>query len=164
MLRNSAINLCLKLGLALPLLYATLAAFVVPDHVLSLWPTFISTKFNESILVFISGLATFALVVWLFSRKWKFQCAISITILIALVGLLNITNIPFVMTLAPLFFIAAGLTLRYYPRIRIMTQTRVTPLAHITPLDDLDDEDDEGEVVESDIHAEHDQHIFVPKQ
>lgn len=192
MIRNSAINLSLKVGLTVPLAYTALAAVVVPEKVLSYWPEFISSNINESILVFASGLAALGMIGWIFSGKKKFAAAVTLTVLLALGGLVNITNIPFLVSLAPLFFIAAALSLRYYPRIRIISRTRVTPLVHLTPIDEdgehlaeIEDEDDYNDyedddsdddsdgkstpgsatiVVESDIHTEHDQHIFVPKQ
>lgn len=95
------------------------------------------------------------------------------TVLLVLAGLFNLTNVPFIVDIAPLFFISLALSLRYYPRVRIIAQTKVTPLASLTVHDDLDEvssdtnssENNSTEtVVESDTHLEHDQHIFVPKQ
>lgn len=173
MLRNSIINFTLKLGLSFSLFYAGLAALIVPDHVLSFWPTFLSSNLNESFLVFLSGIVCFGLIGWIFSKKIQFTSAVTTGILIALVGLFNLTNVPFIVDLAPLFFISLALSLRYYPRVRVVAQTKVTSLATVTVHDDLDevsphtisDESNSVEtVVESGIHEEHDQHIFVPKQ
>jgi hypothetical protein len=173
MLRNSIINFTLKLGLAFSLFYAGLAAFVVPDHVLSFWPLFISKNANESALVFVSGFCSFALIGWLFSKKMQFSSAVTTGSAIALVGLFNITNVPFIVDLAPLFFISLGLSFRYYPRIRVIAQTKVTSLASVTVHENMDDDQmagkdsDLGEsvqsIVESGVHTEHDQHIFIPK-
>ncbi len=173
MLRNSIINFTLKIGLAFPLFYTGLAAIIVPDHVISFWPDFISANLSESFLVFFSGLVSFGLIGWIFSKKLQFSSAVTMTSLIGLAGLCNITNVPFIVDLAPLFFISLALAFRYYPRVRVIAQTRVTSLATVTVHDDLDevsphtasDESNSTEtVVESGIHEEHDQHIFVPKQ
>lgn len=182
MLRNSIINFTLKLGIAFSLFYAGLAAFVVPDHVLSFWPNFISSNVNESALVFISGFCSFALIGWLFSKKKQFASAVATGSAIALVGLFNITNVPFVVDLAPLFFISLALAFRYYPRIRVVAQTKTTSLASVTVHEIMEDDgpfsgrmagkdsslsglgESVESVVESGVHTEHDQHIFIPKQ
>lgn len=159
MLRNSVINFTLKLGLAFPLFYAGLASLVVPQHVLSFWPTFIASNINETVIIILSGLCSFGLIGWLFSNKKQFASAVTTGSAFALVGLFNIKNVPFIIDLAPLFFIALALSFRYYPRIRVIAQTKVTSLANVT---DLDEEVET--VVESGVHTEHDQHIFIPKQ
>lgn len=179
MLRNSIINFTLKIGLAFSLFYTVLASIVVPDHVISFWPNFLSSNLNESFLVFLTGLVAFGLIAWIFSNKFQFASAVSISIALALAGIFNLTNVPFIVDVAPLFFISLALSLRYYPRVRVIAQTKVTPLASITVHDDLDEiasyaakttSDTENEsnsvesVVESDTHLDHDQHIFVPKR
>jgi hypothetical protein len=173
MLRNSIINFTLKLGLAFSLFYTGLACIIVPDYVILYWPNFLSSNLSESFLVFTSGLVSFGLIAWLFSNKFQFASATTTTALFAITGLFNITNVPFIVDLAPLFFISLALSLRYYPRVRVIAQTKVTPLASVTVHDDLDevssntnlDENNSTEtVVEADTHLEHDQHIFVSKQ
>ncbi len=176
MLRNSIINFILKIGLAFSLFYTGLASIIVPDHVISFWPNFLSSNLSESFLVFLTGLVSFGLIAWIFSNKFQFTSSTTITILLAITGLFNLTNVPFIVDIAPLFFISLALSLRYYPRVRVIAQTKVTPLANITVHDDLDEiasntTDNTNEesnsvesVVESDTHLEHDQHIFVPKQ
>lgn len=173
MLRNSIINFILKIGLAFSLFYTGLASIIVPDHVISFWPKFLSSNLNESFLVFITGIISFVFIGWIFSNKFQFTSAVSIAVALALAAVFNLTNVPFIVDIAPLLFISLALSLRYYPRVRVIAQTKVTPLANITVHDDLDevtphttsDESNSVEsVVESDIHEEHDQHIFVPKQ
>lgn len=179
MLRNSIINFTLKIGLSFSLFYTVLASIVVPEHVISFWPNFLSSNLNESFLVFLTGLFAFGFIVWIFSNKFQFVSVVSITVVLALAGIFNLTNVPFIVDVAPLFFISLALSLRYYPRVRVIVQTKVTPLASITVHDDLDEvassaskvasgADNESNsvesVVESDTHLEHDQHIFVPKQ
>lgn len=163
MLRNIAVNAVLKIGLILPLAYAGLAALVIPDKVLTFWPSFVVNNLNESFIIFVSGVLPFALIIWICSHRRDFASALTITILIFLTGITNIKNVPFLIDLAPLFFISLALSLRYYPRIRIMAQTKVTPLTNIT-IEDEDLEEKIESVVESEIHREHDQHIFIPKQ
>ncbi len=173
MLRNSVINFALKLGLAFSLFFSGLASLVVPDHVLSFWPSFITSNLNESFILLISGIVSFGLIGWLFSKKAQFASATTTGACIALTGLFNLTNVPFIVDIAPLFFISLALSLRYYPRIRVIAQTKVTPLSSITIHKNLDNSpgikgpeisDVTESVVESGVHEEHDQHIFVPKQ
>ncbi|MDQ5912004.1 MAG: hypothetical protein QG568_217 [Patescibacteria group bacterium] len=173
MLRNSIINFTLKLGLAFSLFYTGLACIIVPDYVILYWPNFLSSNLSESFLIFMSGLVSFGLIAWIFSNKLQFASSTTMTVLLVLAGLFNLTNVPFIVDIAPLFFISLALSLRYYPRVRIIAQTKVTPLASVTVHDDLDEvssapnssENNSTEtVVESDTHLEHDQHIFVPKQ
>lgn len=173
MLRNSIINFTLKVGLAFSLFYTVLASIIVPDHVISFWPNFLASNLNESFLVFLTGLISFGLICWVFSNKLQFASAVTTGAMLALTGIFNISNVPFIIDLAPLFFISLALSFRYYPRVRVIAQTKVTSLATVTVHDDLDevsphtvsDESNSVEtVVESGIHEEHDQHIFVPKQ
>lgn len=173
MLRNSAINIVLKVGLSISLLLTALAGFVVPQNVSARWPSFIVNHSNEYLIGIFTSIVCLALVVWLFSSKKKFIAASSITVAIALAGLFNITDFSYLFELSPLFFISLALTLRYYPRIRVLTQTKVTPLTHVSHIDidgeHFSEETEDGSsehitgVVEADIHAEHDQHIFIPK-
>ncbi len=167
MLRNTAINLSLKIGLAIPFMYTCLASFFVPDHVLSFWPKFIVRHINETVILFITGLGTLIFVVsMLFFRSsdhQKFVVSSSGMIAIALVGLSNLDNVPFLIDLVPLFFIALALTLRYYPRVRVVAETKITPLANVT-IQKHKYAEVKDTVVEVGIDAEHDQHIFVPKQ
>lgn len=173
MLRNSAINIVLKVGLSISLLFTALAGFVVPQNVSARWPSFMVNPSSEYLIGIFTSIVCLALVVWLFSSKKKFIAAISTTTAVALAGLFNITDIAYIFQISPLFFIGLALSLRYYPRIRVLTQTKVTPLTNVTPIDidgeHFSEESEDGssehltEVVESDIHAEHDQHIFIPK-
>lgn len=168
MLRNSLINFTLKLGLAFALVYAGLASIAVPDQVLSFWPSFLSSHLNQSFLIFLSGIGCFSLVGWIFSNKMQFTSAVTTSAIFALTGIFNITDVPFLVGLAPLFFISTALALRYYPRVRVIGQTKVTTLANITFHNTENGNKPEGQtvesVVESGTHEEHDQHIFIPKQ
>lgn len=163
MLRNIAVNAVLKIGLIFPLAYSGLAALVIPDKVLTFWPSILVNHLNNSFLIFVSGVAPFILAGWLCLKRKNFTSALTITILMILIGLSNIKNVPFLIELAPLFFIGLALSLQHYPRIRVIGQTKVTPLANIT-IEDEDMEERIESVVESEIHREHDQHIFIPKQ
>ena len=163
MLRNIAVNAVLKVGLILPLAYSGLAALVIPDKVLTFWPSFLVDHLNNSFLIFVSGLGPFILIAWLCIKRKNFASALTITILMALIGLSNIKDVPLLVELTPIFFIGLALSLQYYPRIRVTGQTRVTPLVGIT-IDDDELEEKIEAVVESEIHTEHDQHIFIPKQ
>lgn len=162
MLRNTLINFTLKLGLALSLIYTGLEAIIVPDNVLVYWPEFLTSSIHDSILILITSAVCFGLIAWIFSNKGPFTSAMVCSSLVGVVGIVNIMDVPFLIDIAPLFFISVALSLRYYPRIRVVAQTKVTPLANITT--EAIPEKRTETVIESDIHTEHDQHIFVPKQ
>jgi hypothetical protein len=128
MLRNSVINIVLKIGLSLSLLYVALASLIVPVKVLWAWPSFIANRVADGTLASLTGIICFGLIIWLFFGRKKFASSAVVLIAIALTGLCNITNVSFLFILAPLFFIALALCLRYYPRVRIVSETFVTPL------------------------------------
>jgi hypothetical protein len=169
MLRNSIINLVLKIGLCISLLFTALASFVTPDLVISKWPKFIANRISEQNIAEFTGLFSIVLIVWILSGKKKFSSSLVTGICIGLTIVANMTTyVPFVFSILPLLCISIALALRYYPRIRVVVQTKVTPLGQTTSLDaetDTQDVDvtDLG-VAESDIHLEHDQHIFIKKQ
>jgi len=131
MLRNSVINIILKVGLSISLLYAAVAALVVPAEVTSRWPLFVTHRVDEGTLASFTGIVCVALIIWLFFGSRKFVSALPTLICIALTGLFNVASVggvSFIFSLAPLFFIALALCFRYYPRIRIVSETYVTPL------------------------------------
>jgi hypothetical protein len=168
MLRNSIINLVLKVGLGISLLFATLASFVTPSVVVSKWPNFIAERISEQNLAEFTGLVCLGLTVWLLSGKTKFASSVTVGILVLLTILSNLTYVTFVFSIFPLFFISIALSLRYYPRIRVVVQTKVTPLGQTTevtlPSDNQAADLTDLGVTESDIHLEHDQHLFISKQ
>lgn len=149
MLRNSIINLVLKCGLAISFLYSTLAAFIVPANVVSRWPSFLANNLSEQTLAIFTGICSLFLIAWLFSRQHKFTCALTITILIGLAALFNIRDVSYLFYLAPLFSIALSLTLRYYPRIRVIARTHLTPLSEDSESELYSDER-EGRIIDAD--------------
>ena len=166
MLRNSIINLVLKIGLCISLLFTILTSFITPDVVVSKWPSFFAHRISEQNLAEFTGLLCLILVIWLLSGKNKFTSTIVTGVFVLLTILFNLTHATFVFSILPLFFISIALSLRYYPRIRVVVQTKVTPLGQVTEMtgdEQSADVTDLG-VAESDIHIEHDQHLFIPKQ
>ncbi len=128
MLRTSVINITLKVGLSLSLLYTALDSFIMPGDVLSRWPAFIVHRVDEGTLASVTGIICLGLIIWLFFGSKKFASALTALICVSLAGLFNILSVSFLFGLAPLFFIALALCFRYYPRVRIVGQTLVTPL------------------------------------
>ncbi len=158
----------LKLALSISLLFAALASLITPETVVAKWPDFITTRINEQSVAEITALLCVILTVWLLSGKKKFSSSILTGIFILLTIVVNITYVSFVFSILPLFFISIALSLRYYPRIRVVVQTKVTPLTKISDIEHSPDNQaadvtDLG-VVESDTHIEHDQHLFISKQ
>ncbi len=158
MLRNSLISLILKIGLSISLLYASLASFVVPALVVEKWPNFISQNLSEVFLSTLTGLMALFYIVWLFSRKYRFTATASLSVIIVLFALSNVRQVPLLFDLGPLLAISAALSLRYYPRVRVVTQTKVSTLSHDGTHDHVKDRNGSRTANEKD----HDQHLFIP--
>ncbi|HEY1037742.1 MAG TPA: hypothetical protein VGE62_04155 [Candidatus Paceibacterota bacterium] len=159
MLRTSLVSLIIKIGLSVSLLYAALASFVVPAMVVERWPSFISQNLSEAFLSAFTGLGALVYIVWLFSRKYRFSATASLTVIIALFGLSNIQNVGLIFQLAPLFSISLALTLRYYPRVRVLTQTKVSTLTYDGSHDQVHGDNGKKKV---NSEKDHDQHLFIP--
>lgn len=159
MLRHSLVSLSLKIGLSISLLYTSLASFVVPNLVVERWPLFISNNLNESFLAAFTGLLALFFIVWIFSGKYRFSAYSAIGGLIILTGIINARNVPLLFDLAPLLFIAIALALRYYPRIRVVAETKVTPLTTHTNSQQSNKQQNNQPNGDS-----HDQHLFVTKR
>lgn len=178
MLRNSIINLTLKIGLCFSFLYTALAALVVPERVVAHWPGFIVRLVSEQTLASFTGLCALALIIWLFSGSRKFESALTSTIVIAVTILFNFSiggdSVSYIFSIVPLLSIGLALSLRYYPRIRVVVQTKVTPLTNVSPIDEHGRHPDEQSIDVTDlgasestisasgIHVDHDQHLFIP--
>ena len=158
MLRNTLINLTLKIGLMISLLYGALASFIVPATVVSYWPTLISRNLSESFLSTFTGIAILIYMAMIIYNRRRFYTYSSLSFFILAMILLNIRNVQLLFNMAPILAISLGLSLRYYPRVRVVAQTKVTTI------------DEEGEIEIAEINRkgdlipsekEHDQHLFV---
>ncbi len=145
MLRTYVISFISKIGLAVPLLYAFISTTLNQSAVISAWPRFISKHINEDALIFLTALGSLFLLIWMFSGKKKFESALTNLVILILITL---TNLNLIFQLIPLIALALGLTLRYYPRIRVVAETKIS-----IPKEN-------GGVHKTD---DHDQHIFVPE-
>lgn len=154
MLRTSIINFVSKIGLAVPFIYTLYIAISDPLRVVVRWPVFLSHHVNENALVLITGLASISIVVWIFSNRFKFVAVVTALICMSLVLLTNITDPKLLFESIPAFCLALGLTIRYYPRIRVITGTKVT---RAVPYSQKKTDGTPGEV------NDHDQHLFVPE-
>lgn len=160
MLRQSLVGFVLKLGLGFSLLYAAFFSFLKPIEAIPFYPSFLATSIDDRGVVYVIGIATLGLVGWMFSGKRKFLSSLTVTVLIGLVALINITEISFFFKVAPSFAIALALTLRYYPRIRVITKSAmpgshkkvsITELISEDESDIADDETDEETAPESPV-------------
>jgi len=128
MLRSSVVNITLKIGLSISMLYTALAGVLVPQKVTLRWPNFIANNLHQGLLGGITALACVCLAIWLFIGRDKFLSSISTVVLVSLTCIVNLNDGPFVFSLSPLFFMSLALAIRYYPRVRIIAETHVTPL------------------------------------
>lgn len=148
MLRTYVINFISKIGLAVPFLYTFLSTLFNQSVVVSMWPRFISKHINEDALVLLTALGSLFLIIWMFSGKKKFESALTNLVAILLVLFINVSDINLVFQLIPLIALSLGLALRYYPRVRVVAETKIS-----IPKEN-------GGVHKTD---DYDQHIFVPE-
>ncbi len=104
-----------------------LLAFLRPIDIVGLYPHAIINSSNETGFITISGILALLLAAWILSNRFKFFSNLTMTILVALTALINLTNLRLLFMLAPIFALALGLTVRYYPRIRVIDKS-ATPL------------------------------------
>lgn len=125
MLRQSLVSFVLKIGLSCSLLFVTVCSFFRPIEAATYYPRFLVTGIDDRGIIYTVGIISLLLVVWILSGRHKFSSSLVVTIGIAIVGLVNITNIYFLLNIAPVFAIGLALVLRYYPRVRVLTPMHV---------------------------------------
>lgn len=148
MLRTYIINTISKVGLAASFVYTLLLTLFDASKIISAWPHFISRHINENALVLLTASTVIFMTIWMFSGKRRFESALTNFVIIFLTTVVHVDDIHFVFQLIPLLCISLGLALRYYPRIRVVAETKIS-----IPKEN-------GGVHKTD---EHDQHIFVPE-
>ncbi len=120
MIRTSAINLVLKVGLAITSIAFAIASFWKANEVLLYYPHFVISIFGEMFTLALGAAAAIVMGIWLLSQKHKFAAAFTYTLLILFAILFNLDSIRFLSTGWPLLCMAAALSIRYYPRIRVI--------------------------------------------
>lgn len=157
MLRTSIINFVSKIGLAVPFLYSFFISVLNPQKAISRWPNFLSHHINETVLILITSLVSASIVFWIFTNKLKFAAVSTALVSLSLVLLINIDDLNLVFESIPALCLALGLSLRYYPRVRVITGTKVTiPSAH-APTQANTSTHLAG------VANDHDEHLFVPE-
>lgn len=124
MLRQSLYSFVQKVGLALSLTYIGILSFLHPIELVPYFPRFLININNETGFISLAGIIAVLLALWILSNRFKFYSNLTAAILIGITGLANITNLRFLFVTAPAFAIALSLTIRYYPRIRVITKPR----------------------------------------
>jgi hypothetical protein len=158
MLRTYIINIISKIGLATPLLYVTALSLISPDRVTSRWPYFFSHHVHETTLALFTALISIGLIIWLFTEKLRFEASIAILASLFFTGIFNLSDTELLFTLVPLFCIALSLSLRYYPRIRVVVETQVTiSKEHKDPSTGTSNTPTDHTHTTND----HDQHLFI---
>ena len=130
MLRQSLYSFVQKVGLALSLIYIGILSFLHPIELVPYFPRFLININNETGFISLIGILAVLLALWILSNKFKFYSNLTAAILIGLTGLTNITNLRFLFVGAPAFAIALSLTIRYYPRIRVIIKPENKTDAH----------------------------------
>jgi hypothetical protein len=135
MLRNSAINFVLKIGLGLTCLGFALYSLAYPNIILEFYPQFIPNIIGDLTTLIIGSLAALVMAIWIFSRKHKFACSFSFLLLIFLAIITNLTSLRFISVAWPLFIISLALAIRYYPRVRIIIPHKDGERMRIVPIE-----------------------------
>lgn len=120
MLRQSLYSFVQKVGLALSLTYIGILSFLHPIELVPYFPRFLININNETGFISLAGIIAILLALWIISNQFKFYSNLAATVLIGLTSIINITNLRFLFVVAPAFAIALSLTIRYYPRIRVI--------------------------------------------
>ncbi len=125
MIRTSAINLVLKVGLAITSIAFAVLSFFKATDIIVFYPEFITNIFGELFTIALGAAVAIVLAIWLLSRKHKFAAAFTYTIIIFLAILFNLNSIRFLSVAWPLFCMSFALSLRYYPRIRVIISKKL---------------------------------------
>ncbi len=149
MLRNSAISLILKIGLSLSsIMFAVLSIFRASD-ILSYYPNFLISLFGDLFVLILGACIALFLSIWIFSAKHKFAAVFTYAIALLLGIFTNISSLTFLAIAWPLFCMSLALSLRYYPRIRVIIpgkngeeKMKIVPIA--PPAEGDDTENDEN--------------------
>lgn len=120
MLRQSLASAVQKIGLSLSFIYATLIAIFRPAEAAQYYPRFNFWSTNITSVVTIGGVICFILAIWIISNRKKFLANLIATIILGLAMLINITKLHLILSLTPVFALALSLTIRYYPRVRVI--------------------------------------------
>lgn len=122
MLRTSSINLVLKIGLMISSLMFAVLSFSEGTIIIAYYPKFITEIIGETTTLIIGSLIAIIMTLWLLSRKQRFAATATYTVLLGLGMLFNLTSLNFLGITWPLFCMAFALSLRYYPRIRVLSK------------------------------------------
>jgi hypothetical protein len=140
MLRQSVASLILKIGISINLLLVALLSFFKPFEIISYYPRFAVNTNNETAVTVTGGIIAIILAIWILSGKYKFTSALTLLIGLCLTLFINFFNLRFVLETAPVFAIALSMTVRYYPRIRVIsgipTDDDLADIAEIDPTDE----------------------------
>lgn len=120
MIRNSAINLLLKIGLAISSLVFAIVSFVRSNEILFYYPQFIISILGDAVTLIFGSIMSVVLAIWILSQKQKFAAVFTYMTLIGIGMIFNMGSLVFLAITWPLFCIAGALSLRYYPRIRVI--------------------------------------------
>lgn len=120
MIRTSAINLVLKIGLAITSVSFAFLSFTKAAEVIIYYPDFIVSLFGEITTLSLGAATAIVMAIWLLSRKHKFAAAFTYSILLLVAIFFNLDSIRFLSVAWPLICMSLALALRYYPRIRII--------------------------------------------
>ncbi len=122
MLRTGAINLVLKVGLMLSSIVFAIMSFVQGTTIIQYYPDFLINLIGESATLILGSLVALCLALWLLSRRQRFAAVTSYLVLLTVGILFNLTSLSFLGMVWPLWCISFALSLRYYPRIRVLAK------------------------------------------
>lgn len=162
MIRTSAINLVLKVGLAMTSFAFTIVSFFRPDEIVEYYPDFIVDIFGDLFVIAVGSAISFVLAIWIISGRHKFAVSFTYMILISIGMISNIGSLRFLSVSWPLFCISCALSLRYYPRVRVIISKKLGD-KHIEKMKIVPAFDD-SEYTEKDEDNEKSINIITPEK
>lgn len=134
MLRNSAINFVLKVGLGATCIGFAIYSIFYPNIILDFYPQFALDLIGDLAMLIIGGIVALFMAGWIFSRKHKFACFSVFFLLILIAIFSNLSSLRFISVAWPLLVISFALMIRYYPRVRIIIPHKGGERMRIVPI------------------------------
>ncbi len=107
-------SLFIRLALAVPFLYAAIAAMLQPDSWVGFFPVLLRSLIPGAVLLGPFSLYEFGLVVWLFSGKKQFYAGIVAALTLIAITIANISLLDIVFRDVGLLLAAVALSLLHY--------------------------------------------------
>ncbi len=114
------ISIILRIGLAIPFMYAAIAAFLHPSDWVIFFPNILRNNIKDTTLLTWWGLFEIVLSVWLVSGKRIFIPSIVATLTLASIIVINLGSSDLIFQDIPALAAALSLSIIHFPNRRIL--------------------------------------------